>query len=198
MPDYYLLERSVAATGYQYIELDNDPSQLPAQKCPSCGEELCLTADGPDAIYRISGRGVCGDLLTDGISILFSHRVRELLTTNPFRGVTLRNTPVQIIGADDLYYFVEVTAVTALLDEDASGVEIDKLTGCSACRVMSMKKIEKVVFQEKTLPDQEIFCCGNLFSEIVVRRTFVEFVSDKSLTNFRFISSEDFRYDYRN
>jgi hypothetical protein len=93
MSHYYILDRSVASTGYRYIELVNNPSQLTAQKCPSCGEELCLPCDGHDAVYRIMGRGDLGDMLTDGISVLLSYRVREMLKKESLARLHLNRTP---------------------------------------------------------------------------------------------------------
>lgn len=197
MTRFYLLSRDLAGCNYRRMEPYCRVELVAPLVCTKCDEELTLPHDAPGTRYSFSPKGEVGDLLTDGISIAVSERFASLYHGSDLSGLSLRTIPLNLFPFAGVFFYAIPKATCVLIDESASGIVIDKLSGCECCRVMSLHKIERLVIREETWNGEDVFCCGSLFSEIIVTEKFVRFVEMNSLMNFRFIDADSFSFDYR-
>lgn len=196
MTQFYILSKSYGESDFAYLDNEEAGTELPPSVCPECGEELALSPDGPEATYSIKGNKR-GDLISDGISIALSARCVKGYLKSGLIGLDIRQAPLRLTNSNAEFFLATPKATCTRLDELSSGVVIHAIRGCPRCRVISIDKIDRAVIDIKTWGGEDIFCCGNLFSAIIASDRFVEFVTVNKFTNFTFIKSNDFCFDYR-
>jgi hypothetical protein len=196
MTQFHVLSRDYLDPSFAYLENQESGKDIPAPVCPKCGEELCPSADGPDATYSVK-RKKLGDLISDGISIALSARCARAFRQSGLIGLEIRQSPLNLINSRAEYFLAIPKATCTRLDEPASGIVIHAIRGCPFCRVIAIDKIDRAVIDVKTWDGEDVFCCGNLFSEIIVSQKFCDFIRENHFSNFRFTAAESFCFDYR-
>ena len=196
MTKFFVLSRDYSQSIYAFLENGEAGDSLRPPVCPKCGEELAPSSDGPNAVYTIK-RSLLGDMISDGISVGVTRRFADAYHSSDLVGFEIAEWPLRLRDSSRDYFLAIPAATCTLVDEMEAGVVVHELRGCDFCRVMSIDKIERLVIDETTWHGEDVFCCGNLFSEIIVTQEFVDFVALNQFTNFHFVQSDRFHFDYR-
>lgn len=192
---FYVLSLGMKKSSYGLLELVNKPQRTAGPQCDCCGESLTPLRRVPPHRYRIK-YGPPGDLLTDRMVTAFSAEFVKAWEASGLCGLEFDGR-LELQKKPDLDCRMAWPVCTyTLLDEQASGVVIDDLRGCDKCRVLAIKKIDRIVLQEDTWAGEDIFTSGNLLSLILVSQRFVDFVESNNFTNFDFINQEDYSEDF--
>lgn len=192
---FYILSLRTAKSPFAEMKLSGKPSRIEPPTCPDCGVRLSSLVRLPPHRYQLVG-GTPGDFLADGMVLAFSARFVKAYRDSGLTGLDLSERAIELAATDTQYFLGYPLCTRSLLDEAASGVVIDELRGCDRCRVMSMRRIERVVIREDTWEGQDIFKSGNLFNVDLLTQRFVDFVRENEFTNFQFIDQDAFNEDF--
>ncbi|MEZ6133439.1 MAG: hypothetical protein R3C53_00880 [Pirellulaceae bacterium] len=195
MSQFYVLSRDYSKSSFAYLQSEDFLEQIPPSKCPICGEELTPAAENPNSLFTVR-RHIYGDLISDGSSIAVSPQFIAKYQASSLVGLDFAATPLRLSNCDREYFLAIPAATCTLLDEIKSGVVINQMRGCDCCRVSAIDKIDQLVINTATWKGDDIFCSGNLFSEIIVTQAFCDFIAKHDLSNFQFIPSSKFSFDY--
>jgi hypothetical protein len=196
MAQFHILSRDYRDSRFAHLENRVPGTAVPPAVCLKCGEDLAPSPIGEDAVYSIDGSKP-GDLLSDGISIAVSTRFAEAYRQSELTGLEIRESPLRLSDSTARFFLAIPKATCAKLDESASGVVVHQVRGCSFCRIISIDKIDRAVIDVNSWSGEDIFCCGNLFSEIIASQRFVDFIARNRFSNFKFVRAEELCFDYR-
>lgn len=192
---FYILSLKSSASSYASLNLVGSAQLEGAPTCPDCGTELGLSKTLPPYRYLLKGKKI-GDLHTDGLDIAVSNRFCERYKQSGLTGVHFSNDEIHSKNIPSGYRMAFPEVTLTKLYESASGLDIDEVYGCSRCRVVSRNRLERIVIDEKTLEGWDMFTCGNLFGRIIVTERFVNFIGENELTNFQFISQDEYSENF--
>jgi hypothetical protein len=195
---FSILSRSFAEKRFASADLVRYGGLKQGNACGNCGALLSSNVIAGPQVYELTA-GVVGDFITDGMAVLVSERARDVLEKNKVYGFAVDETPVMLQKkTDQQYYYMIPNGVCTRLDENASGISVQRVVGCDVCRTMSLYSIERVVIDEASWAGHDIFECGSLTGEIIATSRLVALARMHNLANFNFISAEDFHYTYQN
>lgn len=187
----YVLSLKLAATSsYGALALVRKPQLADPPRCDGCGADLSPRRTLPPHRYLIK-YGDPGDLLTDVMITAFSSRFMKAYKESDLVGLEF-DDKLELKNSKLDYRMAWPVCTYALMDESASGVVINNVRGCDKCRVMSIKKIDRIVLKENTWGGEDIFRSGNLFGLILVSQRFVDCVRSNGFTNFQFIRQDEY------
>ena len=193
---FYVLWLGTTDSPYSEFKLANRPERSDPPKCPNCGTDLAGRIPLPPHRYRFIRRDEPGDLLTDMLDFAVSKRFARAFNESGLSGLSFSDAPVELLGSQLEYYMAFPECTLTLLDEIASGIVIKNVRGCDKCRVLSSRKVGRIVINEETWQGEDVFMCGNLFSVILVTQRFVDFVAENQFTNFYFIQQSQYHEDF--
>lgn len=193
--DYLGLVRALK-TGYAEFEaIGRKVAGGEFPRCTSCQAKIGTLQWQPPFLVRLTTNKY-GDLCTDGIDILLSHRFREACRAAKITGVQFAPEEVCVRAKakpETDYQLLRIQHVITRLDEEASGLVVSKLVGCQLCRVAARERVERIRVDESSWTGLDVFCPSGLYGAVLVTARFVEMVSKYSLTNFHFIHQDDYR-----
>jgi hypothetical protein len=193
---FYVLSLRIAESPYAEIKTANKPVLSDPPRCMFCGTTLAPLVPLPPYRYRFIRRDGPGDLLTNRLDFAVSQRFAKAFDQSALSGLRFSDAPLELLGSDLEYYMAFPECTLTLLDEEGSGVVVEDVRGCEKCRVIAIKKIERIVIREETWEGQDVFMCGHLSSAILVTQRFVDFVAEHQFTNFHFVHQSEFHFDY--
>ena len=200
---FYQLDRSNFAefkrTGFSEFRRDRERSggwKGPAPTCPQCATRIGALKWIPPYVVRLT-RTKFGDFCSDGTSVLLSERFRSAWLASNLKGIEFATSSVQIIGhCEDKtppYYLANFAHTLTVLDEEASGLIVERKVGCATCRVTARASLERLRLDERSWDGEAAFLPSGLFGVILVSQEFVNFVAEHSLENFLFVHQDDYR-----
>lgn len=192
---FHVLSLATANSPYPEFELIGKPERTEPPKCEVCGARLASLRRLPPHRYRLKYGDHPGDLLTDGMVIAVSSRFVESFRASDLSGLEFSDAAIELADTELAYFMAFPTCTYTLLDESASGVVVDEVVGCDRCRVISIKKMDRIVLREETWTGEDVFKTGNLFGEILTSQRFVDFVRSNEFTNFQFIDQQEYHWD---
>ncbi len=160
--------------------------------CPKCGSPL-------EAAYWVAphrarlSRSRCGDLIFGvGFELVISSRAWESLAADGITGFVF-SAPLETRPAADGSYVVTRPGVTVTrLDEQRSHVVWRRPPTCDVCRLGVRQSVGPIVVDDTTWGGQDIFVASGLYGLKLVSQRFVDSVERHALTEFVFISAEDY------
>lgn len=163
------------------------------QQCRFCGATIGVKHWRGPFVAEIDNRPI-GDLCTDGLDILFSPEAQKAIFADRLTGLSFGETPIEFINHPEIRDFrvCRYTAVEQSLDTNLSGLEMSRFVGCGQCMLCSRKKLDRIVFSPPVC-ELDVFLPSCLYGVIIVSEKFVETVKNHKLTNFCFISQDDYQ-----
>ena len=119
--------------------------------------------------------------------VAVSERFVEAFRNSGLSGLEFSDLPIDLIDCDLKYHVANV---------ESTRIVIDEVVGCDVCRVMSLRRIERIAIDKNTWSGQDVFQMGSVFGVIIATQRFVDFVTNNGFTNFQFVHERDFRRDY--
>jgi len=192
--DFFVLDYShPAQSRFAEFKLVGKPLRVEPPVCEDCGEPLGPLIRLPPYHYQVKS-GPLGDLITDGMVFAVSERFRDSYRDSSLRGLSFSDEPVRLNATVSCFMASPIRTRT-LLDEPKSGLVANAVRGCDRCRVLALRKLDRLILQESTWTGDDVFMMGCI-STTLVTETFVEFVRTKDFTNFHFINQLEYHVDY--
>lgn len=215
MTCFYILEKeggNFFGTKWVYAELIKPVNRGDCEYCPVCGNPVTGLRWLPPHLIKLSGSDPkrWGDFVWGaGFTLLVSAYFKDIYESEGLTGITEFSPPVEILrlGAKraeempvqlPIYHLIQVPWGGANQDDNTSGVihEIPERVKCSYCRVgVSQRKQEKIIIEETSWNNQDIFVPRGAPVEFMVSYKFKRIVEIYSLKNVWLIPGEKYAYD---
>jgi hypothetical protein len=194
-----IFTREQGGTCFYEIEKPFNLGECPAV-CPKCGSISGPRVWLPPYNVRFS-KPECGDLIMGvGFELIVSERFRQVYLSSGLNGLSdfhlidnlkisgQKKKPSQVSN----YYIVRPKITYTVLDEAASGLRWEKLTGCNYCRLGIRSGVKIVVVREDSWDGSDIFMATGFYSNKLVTGRFVKAIEQANLTNFVFVSADEY------
>ena len=207
----YLVLRQQSSTGNattDYFRTKPDHMRG-APRCPSCGQYIGLLRWLSPLRVELKLYGAkFGDFAFGGgddllVSDLFRRsymkaRLTGLESFDPVEVVKVKTKKKQLQEEPPKYYRVLPALSNAAIDDVRSELVREKPWTCSRCRSNGVVSVKRIVLEDGTWSDEDIFLARGLPATILISSRFADVYASNRLDGAELIPAEDYTYDTNN